>query len=66
MSQSVCRKTLGASYGDAFLAALAMGDVAKKDTLTWNPEERRIQPDKGTAKIYARQYRRFQGALQPF
>jgi len=64
MAQSVCRKTLGASYGDAFLAALAMGDVTRKDILTWNPEERRIRPDKSTAKVYARQYRQFKALYQ--
>ena len=30
MPQTVCRKTVGACYGDAFLAALAVGDVAEE------------------------------------
>jgi xylulokinase len=34
--------SIGASYGDAFLAALAMGDVARGDIAAWNPEAGRI------------------------
>ncbi len=30
MAQSVCAKTIGACYGDAFLAALAIGAVTKR------------------------------------
>ena len=59
MAQTVCAKTVGASYGDAFLAALGVGDVGKSDILTWNPEERRIVPDRGNRAAYQRQYRIF-------
>jgi xylulokinase len=59
MPQTVCRKTVGASYGDAFLAALAVGDVKKKDILTWNPEDRRIVPDRKNRAVYDRQFRVF-------
>jgi xylulokinase len=59
MAQTVCRKTIGACYGDAFLAALAVGDVSKKDILAWNPEERRIVPDRRNRAVYDRQYRVF-------
>ena len=59
MPQTVCSKTVGASYGDAFLAALAVGDVKKKDILTWNPEDRRIVPDRKNRAVYDRQYRIF-------
>lgn len=37
IDQIVCEKTLGASYGDAFLAALAVGLVQREDISTWNP-----------------------------
>ncbi len=37
IDQIVCEKTTGASYGDAFLAALAVGLVKREDILTWNP-----------------------------
>jgi xylulokinase len=59
LPQTVCKKTVGASYGDAFLAALAIGDVKKKDILAWNPQHRRIVPDRGNRAIYERQYRVF-------
>jgi xylulokinase len=55
----VCKKTIGACYGDAFLAALAVGDVVKKDILDWNPEDRRIVPDRRNRAVYDRQYRVF-------
>jgi xylulokinase len=59
MPQTVCRKTVGASFGDAFLAALAVGDVARKDILAWNPQARRIAPDRRNRATYERQYRVF-------
>ncbi|WP_300013790.1 FGGY-family carbohydrate kinase [uncultured Roseobacter sp.] len=37
IDQVVCEKATGASYGDAFLAALAIGAVDRSDILTWNP-----------------------------
>ena len=37
IDQIVCEKTTGASYGDAFLAALAVGLVERADIATWNP-----------------------------
>ncbi len=42
LDQIVCAKTIGASYGDAFLAALAVGDVKAEDIAGWNPEALRI------------------------
>lgn len=35
-------KTIGASYGDAFLAGLAMGDLERADITVWNPESGKI------------------------
>ena len=64
LPQTVCRKTIGACYGDAFLAALAVGDVTKKDILDWNPEERRIVPDRKNRAVYERQYRMFKELYQ--
>jgi len=52
--QEVCDKTIGASYGDAFLAALAVGLVAEGDIARWNPVAKRVEPDKVAA--YDRQY----------
>ena len=47
IDQIVCDKTVGASYGDAFMAALAVGLVARKDIAKWNPVARDVtaQPD---------------------
>lgn len=59
LPQTVCRNTVGASYGDAFLAALAVGDVGRKDILAWNPEDRRIVPDRKSRAAYDRQYEVF-------
>jgi xylulokinase len=38
IDQTLRRETIGASYGDAFLAALAVGDVGRNDIEAWNPE----------------------------
>jgi len=52
--QLLCGETIGASYGDAFLAALAVGDVQKTDIATWNPVVSTIVAD--PAEVYRRQY----------
>jgi xylulokinase len=62
--QRVREKTLGASYGDASLAALAIGDVRRGDIRTWNPVAHEIIPDPTTRDIYEHRYRTFR-ALYP-
>jgi xylulokinase len=52
--QEVCDKTIGASYGDAFLAALAVGLVEAGDIARWNPASHRVMPERVAA--YDRQY----------
>jgi xylulokinase len=42
IDQIVCDKTTGASYGDAFLAAMAAGLAKRSDIAHWNPPARRI------------------------
>lgn len=42
LDQVLPRTTLGASYGDAFLAALAVGAVARADIEAWNPPADRV------------------------
>ncbi len=42
LDQILREKTIGASYGDAFLAALAVGDAGPGDIDRWNPEVGRI------------------------
>ncbi|MBA4326423.1 MAG: carbohydrate kinase [Rhodobacter sp.] len=54
IAQHVCDKTIGASYGDAFLAALAVGAVQPQDILTWNPNATTVHPE--TVPAYATQY----------
>ena len=52
--QVVCDKTVGASYGDAFLAAVAVGDTAADEIAAWNPIARTVTPQ--AVPAYDRQY----------
>jgi xylulokinase len=56
LSQVVRTKTVGASYGDAFLAALAIGDVDRTTILQWNPVASEFHPDAATCDTYERQW----------
>ncbi|WP_295311614.1 FGGY family carbohydrate kinase [Roseobacter sp.] len=42
IDQIVCEKTIGASFGDAFMAALAVGLVDRSDITKWNPVSRTV------------------------
>ena len=42
IDQIVCDKTVGASYGDAFLAAFSVGAVERADIASWNPVSQSI------------------------
>ncbi|MCR4281917.1 MAG: FGGY-family carbohydrate kinase [Bauldia sp.] len=55
-TQIVRRTTVGACYGDAFLAALGVGDVRRGDIAAWNPTASEFVPDAGNADVYDRQY----------
>lgn len=59
LGQATLKFNLGACYGDAFLAALAIGDVSADRIRTWNPIDNRIEPDPRHASMYRRQYRIF-------
>ncbi len=61
LPQTVRRKTIGASYGDAFLAALAMGEVTPADIDLWNPVESAITPRAELREMYDRQHAVFRG-----
>ncbi len=52
--QKVCEKTIGASFGDAFLAALAIGAVQPADITRWNPNASTVTPE--SVPAYALQY----------
>ena len=55
--QIVCQKTVGASYGDAFLAALAVGSARAEDIRAWNPIEREVTP--AATALHAEHYALF-------
>lgn len=64
LPQDVPSITVGASYGDARLAA----DAAGVDTSGWNPVTRRVTPDVGTRDVYDllyNEYLRVYPALAP-
>lgn len=46
LNQIIRKTTLGASYGDAFLSALACKDVKKEDINNWNKIEHKIESTK--------------------
>lgn len=52
--QLVCEKTMGASYGDAFLAAVAVGAAMPDEILRWNRVVRTVTPE--PVPVYDRQY----------
>ena len=54
VTQVVREKTIGASYGDAFLAAVAVGRAAPEDIEAWNPVARTVAPE--AVPAYERQY----------
>ncbi|MFT3671204.1 FGGY-family carbohydrate kinase [Aestuariivirga sp.] len=62
--QKLREKTWGASFGDAFLAALAVGDVYPGDMEKWNPVVNEVAPDPATRATYDRLYARFRGTYE--
>jgi xylulokinase len=54
VAQQVCAKTVGASYGNSFLAAVAIGAVKPADIARWNPNEWTVQSE--SVPAYAVQY----------
>lgn len=55
--QIVCEQTVGAAYGDAFLAACAVGRAAPEDIDRWNPAERHVTPQRH--EVHARHHALF-------
>lgn len=60
-TQVVRQKTIGASYGDAFLAALALGDVQLSDIDRWNPVASAIAPRAELKAMYDQRHAVFRG-----
>ncbi len=56
IDQILRERTVGAAYGDAFLAALAVGDAKDADIAAWNPVEKTLSPRAEHAALYKRQY----------
>lgn len=54
LDQIVCDKTVGASYGNAFLAAVAIGQADPGDIADWNPVVKHITAQ--TYPIYQKHY----------
>lgn len=54
LPQIVAANTIGASYGDAFLAAVATGRASRDDIAHWNPAASTVTPEQVPA--YAAQY----------
>ena len=54
LAQLLCEKTVGASYGNAFLAAVAVGLASPEEITTWNPVHSTITPEK--VPVYDRHY----------
>lgn len=61
LPQIVRKRTIGASYGDAFLAAVALGDAKPADIEIWNPVEREIAPRTGLKSLYDDRHTVFRG-----
>ena len=55
--QIVCEKTIGASFGDAFLAACAIGAARPEDISKWNPATHEVAPNHSAA--HTRHYKLF-------
>ncbi|NDV86766.1 carbohydrate kinase [Aurantimonas aggregata] len=53
-AQVLRRQTVGASFGNAFLAAVGVGDAAPADIDGWNPVAGRIEPRAAHAATYDR------------
>jgi len=57
--QELPAHTVGAAYGDAFLAALATGQAVPSDIASWNPIATVIEPDPATGAGYDELYDRY-------
>lgn len=57
IDQIVCKQTIGASFGDAFLAAMAVGNASRSDIANWNPPQRNISAE--TNPVYDKSHTLF-------
>lgn len=54
LDQILCRTTTGAAFGDAFLAACAVGSASRGDIASWNPVAETVRAERH--EVYERQY----------
>jgi xylulokinase len=54
LDQVICSVSTGASYGDAFMAAMAVGIAQMSDIHQWNPAQAQITAQ--SVPVYAKQY----------
>ena len=59
LTQVAPEVSVGAAYGDAFLARLAIGDVSRSAIKQWNPAAFTIEPDPSDAPVYEKRYATF-------
>ncbi|MBA0052573.1 sugar kinase [Streptomyces sp. AJS327] len=54
--QRLPRHTIGAAFGDAFLAAVGVGAARRPDIAEWNPVEATVAPEPAHAAVYGELY----------
>ena len=59
LTQVAPEVSIGAAYGDAFLARLALGYVSRSAIKQWNPPAFTIKPDPRNAPVYEKRYATF-------
>ena len=63
-SQILRSKSMGASYGNAFLAAIAVGDAQPQDIKKWNPVASEFITNTEHAEIYRKHYGLFRNLYE--
>lgn len=61
LPQAVPKHTIGAAYGDTFLAAVGVGLAEQADIADWNPIETTVAPDPERARTYDALYEHYLG-----
>ena len=64
LNQILRKKTIGASYGDAFLSACTIGELNKGDFNKWNEIEYEIKANLENKDVYIKGYEVFRELYQ--
>ena len=59
LNQILRKKTIGASYGDAFISACTVGEIKKDDINKWNEVEYQIEANLDNQDVYNKGYEVF-------